>query len=68
MKLPQDHPKVQSLVQQMYAQRDNVGKISSPIGYMNMQHLINELRERGWIACLSNDQETIYLEPVQEKK
>lgn len=56
------------LVQQMYEQRKLVGKISSVVGFMNMEHLMSELLERGWIAKLKDDQETIYLISRGEQK
>ena len=65
-RLPENHPEVQRLVEQMYEQREQVGKIFSFVVFMNTNHLLSELRQRGWIARLSEDEQTIYLEPVQE--
>jgi predicted DNA-binding ribbon-helix-helix protein len=65
-RLPENHPEVQRLVEQVYEQREQVGKISSFVGFMNMNYLLSEIRHRGWIARLSEDGQTIYLEPVQE--
>ena len=66
MNYPQDHPDIQALVQRMYEQREQVGKISSFVGFMDMNYLMSELRQLGWIARLSEDEQTITLEPVQE--
>jgi len=63
-RLDKSDPAVQQIVQQMYEQRQQVGKISSMVGYLNMEHLKTELYKLGWLAHLEKDGETIRLDPV----
>lgn len=66
-RLAQDDLKVRLVVEKMYEQRAQVGKISSFVGYENMEYLKEELLKLGWIASLSEDQ-TISLEPAPESE
>ena len=63
-RLSKDDPRVQRIVTQMYEQWQQVGKISSVAGWLNMDHLKRELYELGWLARLEDDGETIRLEEV----
>lgn len=61
MPLPKDHPEVQSLLKQLQDQHENIGKVSSFVGYANAEYLRTELWNRGWNTQLHEDGITVVL-------
>ena len=51
--LPENHPEVQELVRKMYEQREQVGKISSFVGYANVRPSRHNARKDVWHCLVS---------------
>lgn len=66
--LPQEHPEVVGLLAQLQAQYENVGKVSSFVGFVNTDYLRTELHLRGWNTRLAKDGKTVVPFPVEEDK
>lgn len=64
--LSKDHPEVVDLLQQLQAQHGNIGKVSTFVWYANVDHLRNELYQRGWNTRLDDDQKTVLLVPREQ--
>jgi len=67
-KLDRNHPEVVSLVEQLQAQYGNIGKVSSFVGYANVDYLRTELYIRGWNSRLKADEMTVELFPVEHSE
>lgn len=67
-RLDRNHPEVVDLLAQLQAQHGNIGKLSSIVGYLNIQHLRNELWERGWNSRLAEDEVTVILSPREDEQ
>ncbi len=64
--LSKDHPEIISLLEQLQAQRTNVGKVSAIVGYLNVDYLRSKLWEHGWNTRLADDGKTVVLVPREE--
>lgn len=64
---PSDDPEVTALLAQLQAQHNNIGKVSSVVGYLNTEELRNELWERGWKTRLAEDEVTVVLVPRDKR-
>lgn len=65
-RLDRTHPEVIALLARLQAQYETIGKVSSVVGYLNVEHLRSELYERGWNSRLDEDQITVILFPANE--
>lgn len=61
--LPKNHPEVQQLFTQLQAQYENIGRVPSVVGVLNIDQLRTELCIRGWNTSLAEDGRTVLLEP-----
>jgi hypothetical protein len=66
--LDKNHPEVVALLQQLQAQRENIGKVPAFVVYADVDHLRTELYQRGWNTRLADDQETVVLFPSERGK
>ena len=63
--LPEDHPEIVRLLEQLQAQHGNIGKVSSVVGVLNVDYLRTELHNYGWNTHLAEDGKTVLLIPVE---
>src|SRR6266487_2987863 len=65
-RLSEDHAEVVSLLKQLQAQFENIGNVSSFVGYANVDYLRNELYRRGWNTWLAQDKKTVRLQSSEQ--
>lgn len=66
-RLDRHHLEVEQLLVQLQDQHNNIGKVSSFVGYANVNYLRNELYARGWNSRLAEDEVTVILFPREEE-
>lgn len=62
--LPEDHPEIVRLLNQLQAQHGNIGKVPSVVGFLNVDYLRTQLYNYGWNTRLAEDGKTVLLVPV----
>lgn len=65
-RLDRHHPEVEGLLAELQAQHGNIGKVSSIVGFLNVDYLRNELYARGWNSRLAEDEVTVILFPRED--